>query len=158
MRIFSLTLLSVPLFLFALSAPGASRAEGGISVSGAWVRALPPGADATAAYMTIENAAGVDDALVEVGCGCSRGVSIHSTVREEGSDLVGMKELSSLGIPSGRSVALEPGGLHLMLEGARSPLGEEAVLVLRFEKGGEVTVRAPVVRSAAGDGHRHHGR
>ena len=121
------------------------------------MRALPPGAVATAAYMTIGNAAGGDDALLEVGCGCSRRVSIHSTVREEGSDLVGMKELSSLGIPSGRSVALEPGGLHLMLEGVRSPLGEEAVFVLRFEKGGEITVRAPVRRSAAG-GRHHHGR
>lgn len=157
MRISPRTLLSVLLFLFAVSAPGASRAEGGISVSGAWVRALPPGADATAAYMTIENAAGADDALLEVGCGCSRRVSVHSTVREEGSDLVGMKELSSLGIPLGRSVALEPGGLHLMLEGVRSPLGEEAVFVLRFEKSGEITVRAPVRRSAAA-GHHHHGR
>lgn len=157
MRISRRTLLSVLLFLLVASAPGASRAEGGISVSGAWVRALPPGAEATAAYMTIENAAGVDDALLEVGCGCSRRVSVHSTVREEGSDLVGMKELSSLGIPSGRSVALEPGGLHLMLEGIKSPLGEEAVFVLRFEKGGEITVRAPVRRSAAG-GRHHHGR
>ena len=157
MRISRRTLLSVLLFLLVASAPGASRAEGGISVSGAWVRALPPGADATAAYMTIENAAGGDDALLEVGCGCSRRVSVHSTVREEGSDLVGMKELSSLGIPSGRSVALEPGGLHLMLEGIKSPLGEEAVFVLRFEKGGEITVRAPVRRSAAG-GRHHHGR
>ena len=150
--------LALCLFLCALALPGLSRSEGGISVSGAWIRAFPPGSDATAAYMAIENASGADDVLEEVVCGCSRKVSIHSTVREEGSDVVGMKELSSLRIPSGKSAVLEPGGLHLMLEGVRDDMGAEAVLTLRFSKSGKIAVTAPVRRSAAsGGGHHGHG-
>lgn len=149
--------LAFCLFLCALALPGLSRGEVGISVSGAWIRAFPPGSDATAAYMAIENASGRDDVLEEVVCGCSRKVSIHSTVREEGSDVVGMKELFSLRIPSGKGAVLEPGGLHLMLEGVRGDMGAEAVLVLRFSKGGEIAVTAPVRRSAASGGaHRGH--
>ena len=104
--------------------------------------------------MAIENAAGVDDVLEEVLCGCSLKVSIHSTVRDGDSDVVAMKELSSLGIPSGGKAVLEPGGLHLMLEGVRDDIGTEAVLRLRFSKGGEIAVTAPVRRSASGGGHR----
>ena len=150
--------LAVCLFLCALAVPGLSRGEGGISVSGAWIRAFPPGAYATAAYMAIENASGGDDVLEEVSCGCSRKVSIHSTSREAGSDVVGMKEISSLRIPAGKVAVLEPGGLHLMLEGVRDDIGARAVLVLRFSRGGEIAVTAPVRRSAAGGGgHGHHG-
>lgn len=108
--------------------------------------------------MTIENASGGDDVLEEVSCGCSLKVSIHSTVREAGSDVVGMKEMPSLRIPAGKAAVLEPGGLHLMLEGVRDDIGARAVLVLRFSRGGEIAVTAPVRRSAAsGGGHGHHG-
>lgn len=47
----------------------------------------------------------------------------------------------------GESIALEPGGLHVMLMGLQSPLDEGGAfeLMLTFSDGGEVTVPVTVL-------------
>jgi periplasmic copper chaperone A len=57
-----------------------------------------------------------------------------------------MRMLERLVIPAGATVTLEPGAIHVMLEGLRKPLvsGEEVPLVLRFANGEETHVSARV--------------
>ena len=49
-------------------------------------------------------------------------------------------------VPAGGSVALEPGGFHLMMLGlTETPaVGDTVELLLTFQEGGEVTVQAEV--------------
>jgi hypothetical protein len=54
-------------------------------------------------------------------------------------------------LPAGERVALEPGGLHIMLMGLKAPLkkGETIELILTFAKAGQVKLEVPVAGVAA---------
>lgn len=58
--------------------------------------------------------------------------------------MMGMKEVSSIALPAGEEVKLEPGGYHIMLMGLKGPIesGDEYLITLEFEKAGEVDVQA----------------
>jgi copper(I)-binding protein len=140
--------------VFLLAAPFA-RGESGISVKDPWVRQNPPGTSVTAAYMVIENPAGADE-LLEVSCGCSAEGSLHVIEMKEGSDSMVMKEVPSIAVPPGASVALSPGGSHVMLMGLSGDMGESVVLELRFRSGARISVTAPVLDPAAAQKRSHH--
>ena len=112
-----------------------------------WVRQNPPGTSVTAAYMVIENS-GADDELLEISCACAREASLHSIETREGSDSMVMKEVSSIAVPSGTSVALSPGGLHVMLMGLSGDIGKNVILELKFRSGARIEVTAPVLSPA----------
>ena len=139
--------------LFLLAAPLA-WSEGRISVKDPWVRQKPPGTSVTAAYMVIENSAGVADELLGVSCGCSAAASLHVTEMREGSMV--MKKVASIEIPPGGSVALSPGGYHVMLEGLEGDMGESVVLKLKFRSGAEISAPVPVLSPAAASSRHHH--
>jgi copper(I)-binding protein len=140
--------------VFLLAAPFA-RGESGISVKDPWVRQNPPGTSVTAAYMVIENPAGADE-LLEVSCGCSAEGSLHVIEMKKGSDSMVMKEVPSIAVPPGASVALSPGGSHVMLMGLSGDMGESVVLELRFRSGARISVTAPVLDPSAAQKRSHH--
>ena len=140
--------------VFLLAAPFV-RGESGISVKDPWVRQNPPGTSVTAAYMVIENPAGADE-LLEVNCGCSAEGSLHVIEMKEGSDSMVMKEVPSIAVPPGASVALSPGGSHVMLMGLSGDMGESVVLELRFRSGARISVTAPVLDPSAAQKRSHH--
>ena len=144
------TLLAFLVFL--LAAPPA-WGEGGISVRDPWVRQPPPGSSVTAAYMVIENSASADE-LLEVSCGCSAAASLHVTEMREGS--MAMKKVASIGVPAGASVALSPGGYHVMLEGLSGDIKESVGLELKFRSGERISVAAPVLSPSAAKKRSHH--
>ena len=87
----------------------------------AWFRAPLPGATVTAAYCDVENRG--DSAATLVRFGASAGgdlkVEMHETVRsQDGGGMVRMRHLQEVEVPPGATVALAPGGRHLMLFGA----------------------------------------
>ena len=73
---------------------------------------------------------------------------IHHSENQGG--VARMRMASSLDIPAGGSVALAPGGTHVMLEGLNGPLvaGSRFDLQLTFDKSGRMAV--PVSVLAAG--------
>ena len=142
-------------FLVYLLAAPFVRGESAISVKDPWVRQNPPGTSVTAAYMVIENPAGADE-LLEVICGCSAEASLHVTEMKEGSDSMVMKEVPSIAVPPGASVALSPGGSHVMLMGLSGDMGESVVLELRFRSGARISVTAPVLNPSAAQKHSHY--
>lgn len=141
-------------FLFFLLAAPLARGEG-ISVKDPWVRQNPPGTSVTAAYMVIENP-GADDELVEVSCGCAREASLHVIEMKEDSDSMAMREVASMAVPSGASLALSPGGPHVMLMGLSGDIKESVVLELRFRSGARISVKAPVLSPSAAQKRSHH--
>uniref|UniRef100_UPI000D54E512 copper chaperone PCu(A)C n=1 Tax=Xanthomonas fragariae TaxID=48664 RepID=UPI000D54E512 len=57
-------------------------------------------------------------------------VSLHQTTQSNG--VSGMRAVPELALPAGKSVALAPGGLHLMLMEASAPLQEGVQVPVTF--------------------------
>lgn len=116
----------------------------------AWARATAAGQSSGAMYLTIVNRGGADDRLLGVTASRAGMVMVHATETLDGVSR--MRMVRDLPIPARATVALAPGGTHIMLSGMKEPLvaGEQVDLVLRFEKAGTrkvaVTVNAPAAR------------
>jgi copper(I)-binding protein len=128
----------------------ASPAEGNaivrdqLSVRGAWVAEALPGQSMTAAYMTISNEGDVDEELVSVESEIAEKLEIHEMVQQ--GEMMRMRKVDSIVIGPGEEMALEPGGLHIMLIGLTREIkeGDTVELNLIFESGATLTVSAPV--------------
>lgn len=74
------------------------------------------------------------------------------TMAESGDGMEGMDgememvEVGRIDLPAGETVALEPGGYHIMLLDVEEPLeaGDEIEVTLEFEKAGSTTITVPV--------------
>ena len=111
----------------------------------AWVRAVPPSAKNSAAYMMLKNSMGKDVTLVEVSTEVAKTVEIHEVVKSGG--MMEMRPLKGgLTIPAGKSVMLQPGGFHIMMIDLTQKLmeGHKVSLTLKFSDGSQVKVSAPV--------------
>lgn len=142
-RAFSL----LPLALLACNQTSAMPPD--VQVTSAWARATMPGRTSTAAYFTMSNRGGSDDALLSVTA--ASGVArLHSTSTDGG--IVRMRSVARLPIAAGTSVKLEPGATHVMLSGLREPLpaGAQIELSLNFAKSEQHKVMAQV-RGSSGD-------
>lgn len=139
-------LLSALLILFLAAAGQAEKKADAahIVIKDAWVMEVPPSSEMSAAYMRIENSAAKASALVAVETDASRVVELHRMSHEGG--MMKMEKVSQIQVPAKSSVALEPGGLHLMLIGLQRKLkqGDEITFTLRFQDGAEEKVVAPV--------------
>lgn len=146
----------------------------GVEVTGAWARTSPKVASAGAVFLTIANPGAADDALVGVSVdpAVAATAEIHETVAvpEDESAATGemggsagdagapmgeqapaepmmtMRPVDRIAVPAGGTVALEPGGYHVMLLDLAAPLqiGAELRVTLVFEQAGEVVVTAEV--------------
>lgn len=97
-----------------------ASATGHLLIEQAWIREAPPGAMMLAGYAVLRNDG---DAVVEISAAQSKifgDVSIHESVLEDGVSR--MHELKGLQIAPGTHVALAPGGKHLMLMDAKTPM------------------------------------
>lgn len=116
---------------------------GAIAIGHPYARATLPGQPTGGAYLRLENA-GAADKLVSVKAGVSQGVELHTSSME--GDVMRMRQVDAIDVPSNKSVVLEPGGTHIMLVGLKAPLkeGDSFPMTLKFEKAGEVTVDVKV--------------
>lgn len=122
-----------------------------LAIQDAWARPSPQGAPAAAFYMTIVNSSGGEDVLLQASSDVCDVVEMHRTsVDEAGVMRMAPVEGGRLAIAAGATIALEPGGLHLMCVGLRQPLveGQEASLMLVFETAGNMEVAVPVRQDA----------
>lgn len=150
-RFFPKILAALTLGFFALSA----SAEGDIQVRDAWVQAAPPGVKVLAAYMEIRNNGKKQQVLTGVSSPAFGQVGIHRSVIH--GNMAHMEHLKELAIPPDASVALQPGGLHLMLMDAKKTLkaGDQVPMTLIFGDGEKIAVTA-TVRSGKAEGTEDH--
>ncbi len=106
--------LGLAISLAACSSSTASPSAGTMVVTDAWARPSMGMEMAGAAYMQITNETGQADALIGVATSAAANPEIHET-SEDASGMMGMHPVERLNIPAGGTVALEPGGFHIML-------------------------------------------
>jgi copper(I)-binding protein len=138
-----------------------------VKVEGAWARATVPGQKGTGAFMTLTAQQGFR--LVGVASPVAGVAEIHEMKME--GDVMRMRAITALDLPAGKSVALRPGGYHLMLMDLKQPLVKDTQVpvTLRFAdaqgKTSEMQLSLPIALSApagaatapAGHGaHKHH--
>ena len=126
-----------------------------VRVDGAWARPSPAMADAGAVYAEITVAEADELVGVAVDASVAATAEIHETVMadmgggmegEEGMGAMTMQQIRSIPFAAGETVALEPGGLHIMLLGLPEPLedGRTFEVELTFAGAGTVTVSVEV--------------
>jgi len=161
------TALSLP-FMLAVAAPaiampssafGHDYTLGSLRIEHPYARPTPPGARTGGAYFTIRNIGKAGDRLLRVSSPVARTVELHSMTMD--GNLMKMRAVQALDIPSGSTVSLGTGGYHVMLMGLHQPLavGAEVPLTLVFEKAGALDVSARVEKAPAdidaNAAHRH---
>jgi periplasmic copper chaperone A len=115
-----------------------------VRVASAWVREPAPGRSMAAAYAVVENAGPADVQIVAASADVAGTVEIHEMARS--GDMMKMSPVKSITIPAHGRVALEPGGLHLMLFEIGKPLKDGDIVTLTFTTGSaaKVSAAAPV--------------
>jgi len=120
-----------------------------------WARASIGHARAGAAYVVISNEGDEVDRLVAVTSNVAKHVALH-THKMDG-DVMKMMPVKAIELAPGAPVALEPGGLHIMLMGLKGPLveGKTFPLTLTFEKSGSIEVEVHIQKPVDMKPHDH---
>jgi periplasmic copper chaperone A len=129
------------------------------AVSDAWVRGTVPQQKASGMFVNITSAKG--GRLVSASSPVAGVVEIHEMAME--GDVMKMRALpGGLDLPAGKTVALKPGGYHVMLMGLKQQLkeGDTVAVTLVVEAADKmretVEVKAPVrALNAAPAEHKH---
>ncbi|RZK99750.1 MAG: copper chaperone PCu(A)C [Rubrivivax sp.] len=151
--------------LLAAASSAALAEEPLVQVEDAWVRQAVRGQSGTGGFMKLTSS--VPLTLVGFKAQVARSAELHEMSMQ--GDVMRMRAIDSLPLPAGKTVALQPGGHHLMLMGLKQPLsvGNHMLLtlLLRDAKGKVIkqtlrvpvlaTAPAPVPASGAGQ-HLHH--
>jgi copper(I)-binding protein len=127
---------------------GAAAAQtGAVTVTNAWARATPGGAENGAAYLTIESPTA--DRLTGAETSVAGKAELHE-MKMEGT-IMKMRPLTAIDLPASQPVALKPGGVHIMLLGLKAPLllGQSFRLTLHLEKAGAREVTVAVEKAGA---------
>lgn len=113
-----------------------------------YVRQVPPGAMATAAYMVIRNSGAKDAILVAAKTSAAKVAELHTHINEDG--VMKMRQIPSIKIKAKSKTALQPGGLHMMLIDLDNTLkeGDKVAITLLFDDGSSKIIEAPVRRPA----------
>lgn len=138
-----------------------ASASAQIVVKDAWVRATVPQQKATGAFMQLT--AAQDSKLISVSSSAVPVVEVHEMSMEAG--VMKMRPVSSLTLPAGKTVALTPGGYHVMLMDLKQQMkaGEVVPLSLVVENAAgkrdtievKAEVRAPGTQAIKPDNHMH---
>jgi hypothetical protein len=126
-----------------------------VSVTDAWARATMPGQPVSGAYMQIQSDA--DARLIGASSPAVPRVEVHEMKMD--GDVMRMREVKAIDLPKGKTVSLQPGGLHLMLMNLPKPIaaGDVIPLTLEVESGGKrQSVEVKVEARAMGGGAMHH--
>ena len=135
------------------SAPAHEENAGDITIVHPWSRPAGQGQNGVI-YLEISNRGAADDRLIAVSTPLAGRVELHRSTVEDG--IHRMEKVEGIAVPAGGTVALEPGGLHVMLVDLEFMLMAEETfpVTFSFERAGEISTGVSV-ESRGGDGHEH---
>lgn len=109
------------------------------------VRAMPPGAPASGAYVTLVNHSDVERFLVDVESSAADTVEIHVS-KMEGDTMV-MNRVQDIAVPAHGQAVLKPGSYHIMMIGLVKPMraGDQVDFTLVMKNGERIPMQAPVL-------------
>ena len=136
----------------SLGVPGSAQdiKVGALTITAPFARATLPNAPVAGGFLTVTNTGATDDTLIGAASDIAGKVQIHEMVMD--GDVMKMRELANgLVISAGETIALKPGGYHLMFMDLNGGLveGETVKVTLMFEKAGSVAVELPIGPRAA---------
>lgn len=110
----------------------AQLAHAEVTITEAWVRAVPPTSTVTAAYMNISNDSDTDIDLISGSTETFKTVELHQTVFE--GEMAKMVKQEKITIPAQGMTELKPGDYHIMLidRQAELKMGDTVELTLNF--------------------------
>ncbi len=130
----------------------ATQALAEVTATEAWVRATVPKQSATGAFMKLTST--TDVALVAAESPVAGIVEVHQMVMS--GNVMAMRAIDELPLPTGKTVELKPGGYHVMLMDLRKPIaaGDKVPLTLTIRGPGskEVKLQVTAVARAPGGG------
>lgn len=133
---------------------------GDLTIQDPWARPTAGPNMLGAAYMTLKNSGTEADTLKSVSSPDADRVEIHENIHDANGVMKMRHVEGGLAIPPGGTVALQPGGYHLMLIGLKHNLeeGHSIPLKLDFAHAGNVDVEVKVEKKpeAGGGMHMHH--
>jgi copper(I)-binding protein len=138
----------LPILALALLTAMPAFAASPLTVSDAWIRAMPAGIP-EGGYFTLHNASGKGVVLTGASSPACGSLMLHKSEMTGG--MSSMHHVDEVDVPAGGSIAFAPGGYHLMCMQATSAItpGAKVPVTLQFKDGSKLT--APFdVRNAAG--------
>ena len=143
----ALALSMTAMTIFSAAAHGYKL--GAIEIGHPWARSTSAGQATGGGYLKLDNA-GAADRLVSASASVSEKVELHSMAME--GDVMRMRQVDGIDLPTGKPVELKPGGFHIMFIGLKAPLkaGDSFPLQLKFEKAGDVTVDVKIEAPGGG--------
>ncbi len=137
------SLVFLNLFAIAASVRGDQ-----LEFSSAWARAPAPGAKSMAIYGVLNNRSSSSWVVSGFESDVAVRIMLHESMLKDG--IMSMSAVGEVEIAAGKSVVLEPGGLHLMVMGMSVSPEEGDVLDLKvLSAGGEVISAKVVIGSVA---------
>ena len=152
-RVFAAVLAVLAVLGTAVPAQAHEEETGDITIVHPWSRPAAQGQNGVI-YLDIHNRGAADDRLVAVSTPLATKIELHRSTMEDGVHR--MEQVDSIVVPTGGTVELAPGGLHIMLVGLKFMLmAEETIPVtFTFERSGAITTGVAVeVRSSGHDDH-----
>ncbi len=129
------------------SIPEISYIEENFKITSPYAFATIPNAKTAAAFLTIKNLTGQDDALIEVQSNIAEIAEIHQNYVDSDSGTMMMRKIKKLNLPNGSETSLDPKKYHIMFINLKDGLkvGDNFPLTLVFENGAEKTVTVDIV-------------
>ncbi len=123
-----------------LSAPLSALAAPAVTVEHPYARAVPPVARNSGAFMLIRNDSDQARRVIAARSDVSRVTELHTHIHDHG--VMRMRRVDFIEVPAHGSVALKPGGYHVMLIGLKHPLrpGDPVHIDLTLDDGSVLPV------------------
>ncbi len=131
---------------------------GDLTIKGFSTRAMLPNQPVAGGFLSITNAGSSDDRMIKASSPRAGRMELHEMTME--GEVMKMREVEGgVILPAGATVALKPGGLHLMFFdiAERFEKHQTVPVTLTFEKAGEITIDLPVMDAKAIEGGHKHG-
>ncbi|MBI3146571.1 MAG: copper chaperone PCu(A)C [Pseudogulbenkiania sp.] len=142
---FARLLLALLSTLLALPALAHHYTLGALHIGHPWSRAMPAATTSGTVYLKLNNRGPSADRLLAASTPRAASAELHQHLDDHG--VMRMRAVpNGVELPPGRSIALAPGGLHIMLMGLTAPLkaGERFPLTLRFARAGKIEVEVKI--------------
>lgn len=123
---------------------------GDITISDAYVRAVPSNLPNSASFMKITNQSSKPILLQSASSDVAKNVELHEHVMDNG--MMKMQQVAHIEIPANSSMTLQPGGYHVMLIGLNKKLKDgDAVtqIKLSFSNGENIELKNIPIKSVA---------
>lgn len=133
-----LMLLSISMMI------NSTLAVAGVTISDAYIREMPPGQTASAAFMQLTN--NTDEIIVLTGGRSDKASAIEIHQHQAIDGVMRMSRLAQLVIKPNETIILKPGRLHLMIMGLEQRLmkGTHFSFELQFADGQRQTLSLPI--------------